>query len=173
MATGIAIAATLASAAVSAVGAVQQGRAQARSDDFNAAVARNNAIAAQQNALAARQQAALEAQRTRRGTVRALGAQTAAFAKSGVQITGSAQDIMFDSAIEGEMDALLQLYRGDIGARQERQTASDLRNQESQFRQSASAARTGAGIRAGASILGGASQAAGIKIRSDLVAKNR
>lgn len=75
--------------------------------DYEAAVARNNAVMA-------KQQSQLEAERTRKDTMRRLGAQKTAFGASGVTLSGSALDVASDSAFVGEQDAQLILYGGDV-----------------------------------------------------------
>lgn len=109
MCTGaeLAVAASLAGTAVSAVGAVQQGKAAKASADYNAAVAHNQAIAA-------RQKAEFDAERERERVQRLLGAQRAGFAKGGVEIEGTPLLVMEDAAEQGELDVQAILYGGDI-----------------------------------------------------------
>lgn len=105
----IAAVAAVAGATMSAVAAKQQGEAQEQAAKYNAAVAENDAIAAQ-NA------AAYEARQIRRKNLLRLGAQRADVAKSGVSLDAgsSFDDVMFDSAVQGELEAQAALYTGMV-----------------------------------------------------------
>jgi hypothetical protein len=100
-------ASAIAGAAVSAYSAVQQGENQKAVAKFNEAVSRNDAIAAQE-------QAAYEANQIRRRNRALAGSQAAFYSKSGIDLSGSASDVMTDSAVNGELDALAALYTGRI-----------------------------------------------------------
>lgn len=97
-----------------AVGAIQQGRAQAaqlesqaRADDFNAA------IQAQQADEVARQ--ASQREDLQRKQARALiGKQVAGTAQAGLKMTGSALDLLNQSYKESEEDALAIRYEGEL-----------------------------------------------------------
>jgi hypothetical protein len=105
----IAAGAAVASTAVSAVGAIQQGKAAQASAKFNADMM-------SRNAQIARQQAAAEEEKHRRLTYMRQGAARAAYGASGVSIEGSPLDILEQSAAQEELDALNIRYRGEIGA---------------------------------------------------------
>lgn len=95
-----------ASAAAGTYSTVRQGQFQEKAAKYNAKVAENNAKLAQF-------QAQSDADRLRDRNRRLAAKQRAAFAKSGVSIVeGSAYDVQYDSAIQGELDALMVLYRG-------------------------------------------------------------
>lgn len=116
---GVVIAA--AGAATSAVRANQQADAQQKAFEYNAAVERNNAILA-------KRESGFQADRIRKRNRILLSRQKATYAKGGVALDGTPEDVIFDSAIEGELDALAALYTGDVrslSAKQEaeRQTA--------------------------------------------------
>ena len=83
---------------------------------YDFAVANNNALVSNNNAARAREMAHYESSRIRERNQRVRGAQIAAVSKAGVEVTGSAEDIAFDSAIQGELDALAVEYVGDIEA---------------------------------------------------------
>jgi hypothetical protein len=97
--------ATAAGAGVGAYSSIKQGEA-----------ANDAAKATQQsekrNAQAASDAAALEAGQVRRKNMLRLGSQRAAAAKSGVMIDDSAADVIYDSSIQGELEALSVLYSG-------------------------------------------------------------
>ena len=107
--TAIALGIAAVSAGLGAYSSIQQGQAAKSAAEYNAAVARNNAAASQT-------QASEEAARSRSRTRRALSSQRAQFAKSGAMVSGSALDVLYDSSIQGEMDALSIEYRGAVEA---------------------------------------------------------
>lgn len=96
---GLSVAATVASIAIGIGGAYQASEA--------------NKV----NAKAATDQAGFEADQLRRRNERLLGSQRAAAAKSGLALdSGSYNDILLDSSVEGELDVQAAKYRGSIGA---------------------------------------------------------
>ncbi len=97
-------------AAVSAIGAIQQGNAAQAASNYNAA-------RMEQNAAIEREQANQREEAKRRETRLLLGAQRAAFAQSGGGMGGSAADVMQQSAINAELDALTLRYEGEMRAR--------------------------------------------------------
>lgn len=110
--TGLLVGALVASAAgtaVSIVGQQEAADAQKRSADYNAQVAQNNAIAAQQ-------ESEYEAARIRDKNRRVLASATAAQAKNGVVLDGSSSDVLYDSSVQGELDAMAALYTGKVSA---------------------------------------------------------
>lgn len=107
----IALAATIASAGMSAIGSVQQGYAAKQQADYNAKVAESNTAAA-------RQQAALDESTSRKKSELALGAIRARAAANTGDIEGSALDILADSAAEAELEALVLRYGGEVKAKQ-------------------------------------------------------
>jgi hypothetical protein len=148
----IAAGAAVASTAVSAVGAIQQGKAAQASAKFNADMM-------SRNAQIARQQAAAEEEKHRRLTYMRQGAARAAYGASGVSIEGSPLDILEQSAAQEELDALNIRYRGEIGAQSSE-------GQAALSSMSGDAAMQAGYIGAGSSILLGASKAGGIYARS-------
>ncbi len=148
--TAIAIAATVVSAGVGTYSAVASAQAQKDTAKFNEDVARNQAISEQQKA-------AFEAQQVRRRNMLRLGEQRAAYAKSGVTIEGG-NDVIYDSALQGELEALSSLYGGNTAA-QYYQTKAKLIGMEGK-----NAARAGY-LSAGSTLLGGAAKTAELKIQ--------
>lgn len=108
-ATPFLIAATVASGALSAVGALAGARRQEQAADFNAAVARNNAIAA-------RQGADIRERQVRRRYQRLLNSYGAKAAASGVTPEGSPLQIEMEAAALGEQEALIERYKGELQA---------------------------------------------------------
>lgn len=141
------IASTLASVGA----AVAQGEAASSAAKYNAAVAENDAAAAGQ-------QAQYEAQRIRERNKRILASQRASQAASGLDLSGSFDDVQLDSAIQGEMDALAAIYTGQINAGSSKARAQLARME-------GRAARTGSYLQAGGSLLTGASKVAGTRIQ--------
>lgn len=143
--TIVALAAVAASAGVGAYSAVSAGQAAKATGKYNAAVARNNQ-------LQARQAAQFQADRQRKRNLILQGRQRAAFTKSGVDIS---QDVINDSAIEGELDIMATLY---AGATQAQAYAS--RGRLAQM-EGANAARAGY-FGAASSVLGGVGRGAAV-----------
>lgn len=130
-------------AAVSAYGAYSSGQAQKSAANFNAQVAQNNATAA-------RQQAAADAAQISIRNRRLAGSQVAEQGAAGVS-GGSADDVIYDSAVQGELNRLTTLYKGNVKA-----GADDSQSQLD--RAQASYAGTAGEISAGGSILSGLGQ---------------
>lgn len=86
-------------AALQAVGAIQQGQAAKAAANYNAQVADNNAAMA-------RAQAAENARRQRIMGAKALGSIRAGYGASGVTLEGSPLDVLEESAMNAELDAL-------------------------------------------------------------------
>ena len=108
---GVAVAAAGATAGtvVSLQAASAQADAAKKAAEFNSAVANNSAIAANQAA-------AYESRQIRRRNLLRLGSQRAAGAKSGIDITagGSIDDVIFDSAVQGELEVQAAEYAGAV-----------------------------------------------------------
>lgn len=113
----IAIAATAASTYAAYESQRQASKGRQRAAEYNAAVARNEVISA-------RQQAMFRADRIRERNRRVLASQRAALARSGVSLSGSAADLAYDSAIQGELDALATIYVGETEARRQEGSAT-------------------------------------------------
>jgi hypothetical protein len=106
----IGVVAAVAGSGVGAYSAVAQGQAQDKASKFNAAVARNNAMAAQETS-------AYEAAQIRRKGLIMQGTQRANLAKSGVSMdSASGQDVIYNSQIQNEMDAMAALYTGKVSS---------------------------------------------------------
>ena len=100
----------IASTAVSAIGAIQQGKSAQSAANANAANL-------EQNAGIERSQANQREEAKRREARMVLGTQRAALAESGGGMGGSAADVMRQSSINAELDALTLRYEGDLRAR--------------------------------------------------------
>jgi hypothetical protein len=142
--TGAEIALAALSAGVSAAGAIAQGNAAKSAANYNAAVARQNADIARANS------AADADKQERQGRLLA-GRQRAAVGASGITPEGSPLEVMADSALESELDALTTRYRGELQARSYGQDAT-LQGMRGD------AAQTAGYVGAGADLLSGASK---------------
>jgi hypothetical protein len=135
--------AALASAGVSAVGALVQGGQAKAMADYNAKVAENDARAAEL-------QAGYEEERFRDRAGKLRSAQRAAVAKSGIDLEGSPLAVMEETALEAEMDALSIRQQGSVEAARARSRAA-------LDRMEGKAAKTASYFRAASSLLNGAS----------------
>lgn len=142
----VAAALAVAGAAVSAVSAIQQGRAAEELAEFETDQAR---LEAQR----ARAQASADEQAQRARARRFFATQQAAAAKSGLAPVGSPLEVFAESAAEAEIDALSIRAAGSVeSARLLRQ--GEIRRFEGRQ------ARRASFFRAGATLLGGAARAA-------------
>lgn len=123
-----AAASSMAGAGVSAYGMVQQGRAARQEANYNAKIEENNAISAGYAAIQEQQAAQREADSLRDERIRALASQRTAVAASGLMLSGSALDVMGDTALESEKEIQMALYRGRIGSYNQTQQAANFRN---------------------------------------------
>ncbi len=106
----VALVLTIVSTAVAGYGAYQQGQNASKTAKYQSQVAQRNAEIARQNSvLAGKQQDRLN--RIRLGSIRA-----AAGASGGVSNTGSALEVVADSAIQGELKRQDILRAGEIKA---------------------------------------------------------
>ena len=128
-------------AGLSAVAAVQQGKAASAAATFNA-------ISATQDAAAARSEALAQSIQTQRETVLRIGAIRAAGGASGGTGEGSVLDVVADVAAQSELERQFVLYKGEARARGYERTA------QLDFMQ-ARAAREAGNINAATAALGG------------------
>lgn len=136
----------LASAAASAVGQVQQGRAAAEAGDANARSLNYQASVERDNAQA-------EASAIRRAGARARGETLAGIAASGVQVgQGSALDAEREVMSDTETDAMMAILNGDRAAR-------GLNQQARAARQAGRQAKSAAMLGAATSLLSAGGQA--------------
>lgn len=134
--------------AVAVAGAQQQKKAAQDAGEYNKKVAEVNAKTAQQ-------QAAFAAQQKRDNYLRVVSGQQASAGKAGITLDGSAEDVMYDTVMSGELDALTEEYKGKVGAGRYQQEGN-LSLMESQSRANS------ASIQGYGSLLTGASRMATI-----------
>lgn len=134
----------LISAAIGALGAIQEARASSAASEFNAKIADNNAIIAEQNAAA-------DEGGQRRSASRQAASSRAAIAAAGVTLEGSPLEVLEDQALEAELDALNIRYGGRL-------QAGNYRSQAQLDRSAARSAKTQGFLSAGSTLLKGAAQ---------------
>lgn len=143
----------VASAAVSAVGAVRSSQAQAAASDYNAQVARQNAQIAEAQGNAAAEAHSRDAQRK-------MGAAVAAYGAAGVDTSsGSPSDVLADSARSAALDNLTIKYNAKL-------RAMGLEQQATLDNMSAANSRQAGVINATSSLLSGAGKAYGTGMTS-------
>lgn len=145
--------------AMSAHGMYAQGQQQKAMGEYQAAVNRNNQIIANRAAEDATQRGRIEEQQHRLKVKQVMGEQRSALAASGVQVdTGSALDVLGDTAMFGEMDALTIHSNAEREAYNFRvQGANQAASAQMNLLAGSNAARNGM-WGAGASLLSGAGQ---------------
>lgn len=153
--------AAIAAAATSAYGIVEQGRQTKRQASYDAKVQENNALSEGYAAIQEQQASHREAEQLRDVRMRNLGSQRTAVASAGLTLSGSALDVMSDSAIQSEQDIYMTLYRGQVSSQNTGQRASNLYSQAGMTRTSGRNAARSSVLSAGGTLLGGASSAAG------------
>jgi hypothetical protein len=154
----VALIATVASAVVSGVGAIQQGNAQADAAKYQAAVARNNQIIAQQNAGYAAQAGAVAAQARDRKNAAVAGSLLAGQGASGIDVESTSSKEVRDSQEQlGRLDTQTIMARALLQSRSYTQEAANQGAESDLATQRASNASTAGTIGAFSSLLGGAS----------------
>jgi vacuolar-type H+-ATPase subunit E/Vma4 len=113
----IALALTAVGTGVAAYGQVQAGN---KAED----AAKASQAAENMNAQAAMNAAALDAKQVRRRNLLRLGEQRSVAAKSGVLIDDSTADVIYDTSIQGELEAQSALYSGATAAAYSRSRGS-------------------------------------------------
>lgn len=128
--TATAIIGTAVSTTMGVVSAQQSANAQKAQNDYNAKIAKKNAQIAQANADQKRQEGIEEARQQRMKTLRTVGSQQAAMAANGIDISsGTALDVIEDTAAMGELDALTTRYNYESQAIGLEQQANNFNNQ--------------------------------------------
>jgi len=145
-----------ASAAASAIGAIQQGMAAQAQAKSAQDAANYNATIKRQQAASELQQANAREEQQRRGTRQVLGQQRAALAQAGIGMGGSALDIEEQSADRAELDALTMRYEGDLRSKGLLAAAEGAEYEGRAAISAGKNAMTGAYLSAGASLLSAA-----------------
>lgn len=132
---------------VSAYSAIEQGQAQKKAADENAAIAEANAQAAEDKAK-------YDEAQHREKVKRLLSSQRALYGASGVDMEGSPLMVQADTLDQGNMDALAIRKGGSVAAAEQRSMAN-------LYRMQGKSARTSSYLSAGSTLLSGANS--GIK----------
>lgn len=153
---------TAASTIIGAAGQMQQAKAAAEAERYNAKVADMNAVLSERRARDALERGKLEEQQKRREVGQIEGRQRAAMAANGVDLTfGSPLDTLVDTAVMGEMDALTIRTNTAREAYDHRVAAVNGRADANLKRMNASATQKGGNLAAFGTILTGAGKAYG------------
>jgi hypothetical protein len=123
-------------------------RSQQQAAMFDSAIA-------EQNARMERQQAGAREELQRRRAGQVLGEQRAAFAQAGTGTGGSAADVMAQSLVNAELDALTLRYEGEMRARGQEIVSTQKTAEAASLGAAASSARRTGGIKALGTVLGG------------------
>lgn len=107
----------IASAAVSAMGAIKQGQAQAMQAEAAARASQYNATVARNNAQVASEQANAQEEQQRRRFRAVQGQAVAGVAQSGTGFEGTNADLLTQNAVLNELDALTIRYEGQQKSR--------------------------------------------------------
>lgn len=101
---------------ISGIGAMQQAKAAAASEQAQAEARRRQALIDQDSG-------AYKAQQQQRQVDRVLGKQRAGFLSSGISLSGSATDVIEESAMEGALDVAAIRWNSQVSADNERYNA--------------------------------------------------
>jgi hypothetical protein len=147
---------------VSAMGAIQQGKAQADAANYQAQVARNNEIIALQQAAYTRQEGAAKAQQQDLQSAQLIGKQKATLGASGVDIeSGSPLEIQASQASLARLDALTVQSNAERKAWGFDVEATNQKAQAGLYHMQAANAKKAATLAAFSSLLGGFGKFAG------------
>lgn len=153
----------IASAAVSAVGAIEQGRAQARAYRYNAQVNERNAAVAEQEGEQIIAENEVELLRFRNQFDDLQAATQQAFRYNGwIASEGTPLKVAMANAAEADEEIAIRRYNAKVGKQQREESALQQRMQANLNRMYASAARTAGFMRAGSSLIGGFGRAKAI-----------
>ena len=156
----IAIVTSVAGAAMSAVGSIQQGQAQSASLKAQAEAARYNQNVANQNAQMVMQSQAYNEQIQREKNQRLLASQKAAYGKAGVTMAGSPLDVQADTTFMMEQDILSSRYNAQIKSWQYQSQAGLMGLEASQYSRMSQYPVVGGYLGAGSTLLTGAAKGA-------------
>ena len=151
---------TIGSTIMGAAGQIQQGQATAAANNYNAKVQMMNAEISDRRAKDALERGAKEEQQKRRENQQLLGKQQAAMAANGVDLTfGSPLDVLVDSSVLGELDALTIRSNTNREEYDYRVQGANQRSQAQMSKGAASSALTAGYMGAAGTVLGGAGNA--------------
>lgn len=114
----VAIGATVAGGVISAMGALQAGKAQEAAANRDAAISERNKKIADQDRIQAMRTAQLAAEDKRRENTRQLASMRAAYGSSGFDLAGSSLDVLADASEEMALDERRVEYEGRVRNRE-------------------------------------------------------
>ena len=114
----VAIGATVIGGAISAMGAIQAGKAQQAAANRDAAISERNKVIADQDRVQSVRTAELAAEDKRRANRRQMAAMRAAYGSSGFDLAGSPLDVLADTAQEMAVDERRISYEGHVRNRE-------------------------------------------------------
>lgn len=128
--TGITVASGIGGTIAGAVGQYQQGKGQQAMYNYQAQIDRGNAEIAKKNAAQERQAGLEESRLQRMKTISAIGQQQASLAANNIDVSeGTALDVISDTAMFGELDALTTQANYEKKALAYEQQANNFNNQ--------------------------------------------
>ena len=153
----------MASSAVSAIGAMQEGRARAKAHNYNAQINERNAEIAEQEGEQIIAQNEVELLRFRRQFDDLNAATQQAFRYNGwIASSGTALKVAMANAAEADEEIAASRYNAKVGKQQKEESALQQRMQANLNQMYASAARTAGFMKAGSSLLSGYGRMKGI-----------
>lgn len=105
----IAVALTVVGTGVGVYSSIAAGNARKKQEEYNAAIAENASRATFQ-------QSNYEVDRVRERARRLRASQVAQASKAGIELSGSFDDIMFDSGVQEELEVMTAFYKGQLGS---------------------------------------------------------
>lgn len=151
---------TLGSTLIGGIGQMQQANATAAAANYNAQIADMNAKISERRAIDAIERGKVEEQKKRQEVGKIKGQQIVAMSANGVDLTfGSPLDVLVDTAVLGELDALTirsNAYRESYDYQVD---AANKRAQANLHRMEASSAKQGGWLSAAGTLLTGAGKA--------------
>lgn len=149
--------ASLAGAGVRAYGAVQGGKVAQAESESAARMLEQSAASDKQRADWERAVSQQQAERRRKEASRLLSKQQTMFAASGGGLTGSAEDVMLETAVEGDLNARIEQMAGEERARGIDDNARAKLWEAESKRRAGSERRKASWLEAGSTILQGVS----------------
>jgi len=147
---------TVGSSLLGAMGQIQQGQAANQAARYNAQVAQMNAQLAEERARDALERGREEEQKHRRQTAQTIGKQQVAMAANGLDLSfGSPLDLIVDTAVMGELDALTIKKNAYREERDHRQQANNYRAEAGMQLAAGKNAKRQSIFAAGGTLLGG------------------
>ena len=147
----------IAQTAMSVIGGIQQGNAQAAQYKQQAEIRDREAVIQKQNADRAYAESSAEQERFLRSARAFRGKQVASIAESGIGMSGTGGDLLEQTAINQKLDQLAIAYEGDTRAKGLIEDSNMARYEAGVYRSNAKAARASGYYKAIGTLAGGGS----------------